>query len=65
MNYLMEMNDYAKARHQEMIAEAVAYRAAHNAKDTGLKQLGRLLIRLGQRIKGQPSVQARPALNLK
>lgn len=60
----IELNDYAKSRQQEMINEAATYRRFHK-EGASVKQLGRMLVRLGQKLNGEPTVKARPALNVK
>lgn len=65
MLHPIQVNDLAKVRQQEMIAEAAAYRRTHQASPYGLKQVGRLLISLAQKLKGGPIVKARLALTTK
>ena len=65
MLHPIEINDLAKVRHQEMIAEAATYRRTNQAGTTSLKQVGRLLVNLTQKIQGEPTVKAQPALTAK
>ena len=60
-----EINDFAKSRHQEMINDAVAHRRFHKAGNNSLKQLGQMMVSLGQKLKGEPTIEVRPALTVK
>lgn len=59
-----EANNSAKARHQEMINEAMIYRRFPK-KNTGRQAFAKLLINVGQKLKGQQTVRVHPALSPK
>ncbi|MEM7027979.1 MAG: hypothetical protein AAF629_00195 [Chloroflexota bacterium] len=62
---ITDINNFAKTRHQEMVNEAVLYRRFPRRPMNGVQAFGKLLISVGQKLKGQPTVKVRPALTLK
>ena len=61
----IECNNFTKTRHQEMINDAAIYRRFPYRQNNSLQAFGKLLVSVGQKLKGQETVKVRPALTLK
>lgn len=65
MHDIIEIHNFAKERHQEMIANAAASRRIPQTNNNRFPQFSHLLRSFGQSLKSLVTVKSRPVLNLK
>ena len=61
----IDLYDRVTANQKEIKTEIAHHRRSHNTRNNPLKELEQLVIRLGQKITGEPLLGIHPALTIK